>query len=119
MKFLAEYTDTFCGDPNYSWVIRRFFEAPDTASDRLLMRRAKAAVGLSGVKGMTTNHSMMLEFRPYKSSTVMFVTVIEEAQYEQSRIGFDHGYQTQETLGCIPIGSSEARRCVWPMSQRT
>ncbi len=74
IEYQAEYTDTFGGEANYSWVTRISFWAPDTASDRMLIRRAKAAMGLSGVRGKTTNFSTMLEFRPHGMATVMFVT---------------------------------------------
>ena len=48
MKYEATYTDTFGGDANFSRVRRAEFEAPDTAKDSLLIRRAKAALGIVG-----------------------------------------------------------------------
>lgn len=67
----VEYTDTFGGHANYSWVRR----ATVAAGSRLaVMRRAKAAVGLSGVRGRTSDFGDMVEFRPYGVSAVMFVT---------------------------------------------
>jgi hypothetical protein len=41
------------------------------------MRRAKAAIGLSGVRGETHDHGDGYEFRPYGMCTVMFVTWVE------------------------------------------
>lgn len=73
-----EYTDTFGGEANYSWVRRESFEMPDAASDLAVMRRAKLAAGLSGCRGKRDSYNGdTLEFRPYGSCTVMFVT----AQY--------------------------------------
>ena len=66
-----EYTDTFGGEANYSWV-RRGELQPDL-KNKTALRRAKAAVGLSGVRGTTYNTGDMIEFRPYKMATVLFV----------------------------------------------
>ena len=74
MQFQAEYTDTFGGETNYSWVRRETFEAGQNAANTLLMRRAKAAVGLSGVRGKTEDMGDSLAFRPYGMHAVLFVT---------------------------------------------
>ena len=79
MAYLAEYTDTFGGEANYSWVKRATIEADAALSDLALMRRAKAALGLSGLRGRTFNHGDMIEFRPYRVACVLFVTYREEA----------------------------------------
>lgn len=92
-RYEVEYTDTFCGEPNYCWVRRATIHRPELthygydggtnyakanrAFNRELMRRAKAAVGLTGQRGITTQAGDGLEFRPYKSCTVMFVTYAE------------------------------------------
>lgn len=88
----VEYTDTFAGEANYCWVKRAVVSVPELthygytgstdgsyaranrAAHQELMRRAKAAVGLTGVRGRTYQHGDMIEFRPYRSCTVMFVT---------------------------------------------
>ena len=93
VKFNVEYTDTFGGEANYSWVRRATVSVPelphygytgstdgsytkaDKAQSRELMRRAKAAVGLTGVRGRTSQFGEGLEFRPYGCCTVMFITV--------------------------------------------
>lgn len=74
-NILIEYTDTYGGEANYSWVKRETVAIPDTMSDLTLMRLAKRLMGLSGVKGKTYNHGDLIEFRPYRSCTVMFVQV--------------------------------------------
>jgi hypothetical protein len=87
--YQAEYTDTFGGDANYSWVRRASFNVPEwsafkdwdgngrrepKAYQRTVMRRAKAALGLSGLRGRTFNHGDMIEFRPYRMCCVLFIT---------------------------------------------
>lgn len=73
MSYEAELTDTFGGEANYSWVRRREFNAPAGASQALIMRRAKAAVGISGLRGVTYSYGDSYEFRPYGECTVLFV----------------------------------------------
>lgn len=89
----VEYTDTFAGEANYSWVIRETVHMPELTHygfdgsygygkankifRRELMRKAKAAMGLTGVRGTTRDYGDDIEFRPYRSCTVMFVTYKE------------------------------------------
>lgn len=71
----VEYTDTFGGEANYSWVRRASFTMPEGASLLAVMRRAKLEMGLSGARGMRDYYNGdTLEFRPYRSCTVMFCT---------------------------------------------
>ena len=72
-----EYTDTFGGEANYSWVKRTAIPGRMGISQREAMRRAKAAVGLTGVRGRTYNNSDYIEFRPYGMCTVLFVEFVE------------------------------------------
>jgi hypothetical protein len=85
-----EYTDTFSGEANYSWVRRASVAMPELTHygydggtnyakankvyNRELMRRAKAAVGLTGVRGVRSSHGETIEFRPHGSCTVLFVS---------------------------------------------
>lgn len=84
-----EYTDTFGGEANYSWVKRAVVTMPELTHygydggtnyakankvyERELMKRAKAAVGLTGVRGVRSDCGDMVEFRPYGSCTVLFI----------------------------------------------
>ncbi len=90
-KYEVEYTDTFAGEANYCWVKRETVTMPKLTDygytgsadgsyakankvyTRELMRKAKAAVGLTGVRGVKHDHGDMIEFRPYGMATVMFV----------------------------------------------
>jgi hypothetical protein len=92
--YQVEYTDTFGGQANYSWVKREKVSMPELTHygydggtnyakankvfTRELMRKAKAAVGLTGVRGRVTEHGGNIEFRPYRMCTVMFVTYHDE-----------------------------------------
>lgn len=85
-----EYTDTFAGEANYCWVKRASVSMPELTHygydgatnyvranrtyQRELMRKAKAAIGLTGARGTVQNYGDMIEFRPYRSCTVMFIT---------------------------------------------
>lgn len=72
----VEYTDTFGGEANYCWVKRATLELPVGISDRAIMRRAKAAMGLAGVRGRCDSWGDGLRFTPYRSCTVMFVHTV-------------------------------------------
>lgn len=74
MKFAVEYTDTFGGQANYCWVRRATIEASGNASRATIMRKAKSAVGISGMRGRTYDMGDGFEFRPYRCCTVLFVT---------------------------------------------
>lgn len=89
----VEYTDTHAGEANYSWVRRAVVTMPELTHygydggtnyakankvyQRELMKKAKAAVGLTGVRGVTSTHGDESEFRPYGSATVLFITYSE------------------------------------------
>ena len=90
--YSVEYTDTFGGTPNYSWVRRAIITVPemthygydggtnyckaDATFQRELMKRAKAAVGLTGRRGRVEPHWDGVEFRPYRENTVLFVNYV-------------------------------------------
>lgn len=86
----VEYTDTFGGEANYCWVYRETVEVPELthygydgttgyakarrSQRRELMRLAKAAVGITGVRGRSDDSGDMISFRPYGSCTILHVT---------------------------------------------
>lgn len=88
--YSVEYTDTFNGDANYAWVRRAKVTMPELTHygydgstnytkanksyQRELMRRAKAAVGLTGARGARSDLGDTIEFRPYGSATVLFIS---------------------------------------------
>lgn len=93
-RYQIEYTDTFAGEANYSWVRRHTVTVPELThygydgatnyvrakriANRELMKRAKALVGLTNIRGVTTHYGDSIEFRPYGMCTVLFITFIDE-----------------------------------------
>lgn len=73
MKFDLEYTDTFGGDANYCWCERKTIDVKNGESKRAVMREAKAAMGLTGVRGETYDFGDEYKFVPRRCNTVMFV----------------------------------------------
>lgn len=89
-SYNVEFTDTYAGEANYSWVKRARVDMPELTHygydgsqgyfraskiyDRELMRRAKAAMGLTGIRGRVDNYGDTIEFRPYGMCAVMFIS---------------------------------------------
>lgn len=69
-----EYTDTFGGEANYTWVKRGEFQEGHSTPDALIVKKVKALVGLTGVTCKRIHHGDMIELRPYGSATVLFIT---------------------------------------------
>lgn len=76
-SYSVEYTDTFGGEANYCWVKRAVITVCDTAPRAVIMRNAKAAVGITGLRGETMEYGDTIEFKPYGMCTVMFITPAE------------------------------------------
>lgn len=92
-KYDVELTDTFGGEPNYSWVKRDTITMPELTHygydgstnytkcnkvfQRELMKKAKAVMGITGRRGIVTDNGDMIEFRPYRDNQVMFITFKE------------------------------------------
>ena len=88
-SYNVEYTDTFSGEANYCWVKREKIHMPcmthygydggtnygkiNKVFNRELMKKAKAAMGLTGIRGRVDHYGDGFEFRPYRHNTVMFV----------------------------------------------
>ena len=88
--YSVELTDTFGGEANYSWVNRQSVTMPELthygydgargytkankAFERELMRKAKAAVGMTGVRGKREDIGDTVAFYPYGSRTVLFIS---------------------------------------------
>jgi len=89
-----ELTDTFGGEANYCWVRRATVTMPELTHygydggtnyakanrvfNRELMRKAKAAMGLTGARGVRSDYGDTIDFRPYGACVVMFVTWAED-----------------------------------------
>jgi hypothetical protein len=73
MKIKCELTDTFGGEANYAWVRRAEIDLPDNASDLLIMRRCKSALGLANVRCKKSDIGEVVELRPVGSCTIAFI----------------------------------------------
>lgn len=89
----VELTDTFAGEANYCWVKRATVTMPELTYygydgctnyakankvyQRELSKRAKAAMGLTGVRGVMEHSGDMSEFRPCGMCVVMFINWAE------------------------------------------
>lgn len=83
-----EYTDTFGGEANYSWVRRGSVTLPANSSDRQIIHAVKADAGLTGLRMQRQDYGDMWEYRPYGICTVLFVTFeyqTKEIQNETSK----------------------------------
>lgn len=75
MAWKCEYTDTFGGEANYSWARRATIAAgAQGETQSSIMRRAKAALGITGMRGKTESYGDSYTFRPIGMCTVAFVT---------------------------------------------
>ena len=88
-SYQIEYTDTFGGQANYCWVKRAKIHMPELTHygydggtnygkanrifERELMRKAKAAMGLTGVRGKKESYGDSIAFRPYRCNTILFI----------------------------------------------
>ena len=70
------YTDTFGGEPNYCWVKRETLTLPKGLSNRAIVRRIKASMGLSGVRGRMYSCGDYWDFKPFGSCTVLMANVV-------------------------------------------
>lgn len=71
-----EYTDTFAGEANYSWVRRHTEERAENVSGRALVRRAKAWAGLTGCQCRVDNMGDLIALYPSGSCTVLFISTV-------------------------------------------
>ena len=76
--WIVEYTDTFGGDPNYSWVERHKFTMPESASDLAVVKKAKKIIGLNGVTCNRVSYGDSIELRPYGMCTVLFINFYDQ-----------------------------------------
>ena len=94
LTYNYEYTDTFSGESNYSWVKRGKVSVPELThygydgsngyskanklAMRELVRKVKAELGLTGVPCVRHDFGDMLELRPRGMATVLFITFSDE-----------------------------------------
>lgn len=72
-RYSCELTDTIGGDANYAWVRRATITVPAGASNRTIVRRAKAALGMTGDRCRSYCHGYGWELRPFGVCAVAFI----------------------------------------------
>ncbi len=77
MKYRIEYTDTFGGQANYSWVRREVIEGVFNTR-RAVIYSARSVLGLHGIRCNVTDFGDVIEIRPRRMCTVAFVTPMED-----------------------------------------
>lgn len=77
IKVDLEYTDTFNGDTNYSWVKRDTIEVLENISDRSLISIAKKQMGINLRHKTPENIGDTIRLDFYKSNTVLFITFFQ------------------------------------------
>lgn len=87
--FEVEHTDTFGGEANYAWVKRHMIVTSEKASDLALVRKAKKACGLNGVRSVTESYGDSLTIKPRGICQVVFV----HFSYELTVEPFVGGYK--------------------------
>lgn len=86
----VEMTDLYCGEANYGWIRRETVTMPELTHygydgstnyaeanrrfERELMRRAKAALGITGWRGVKHSRADSIEFRLYGGTRIVFIT---------------------------------------------
>lgn len=70
--FRVEYTDTFGGQANYSWIKRAEFSS-DEYNLAGIKKMGKILMGISGAPGRWETIGETLQFKPYNSATVLFI----------------------------------------------
>lgn len=78
MRFKVEYTDTYAGEANYSWLRVAHFDAPEDASNSLLVRRAKKALNMGRWPTRTETWGDALALKPRDGAAVIAFITAEE-----------------------------------------
>lgn len=73
IKFVAELTDTFGGEANYAWVIRKDIPTLPTTTDRALIRRAKSALGITKLRHIAHKHGEDIHLQLIGANMIAFI----------------------------------------------
>ena len=74
IKYNIEYTDTFNGEANYSWVLRNKLYVDEKITELQLVRKAKKLVNITNVRCKRIKYEDTIVLYPYNSATVLFIT---------------------------------------------
>jgi len=76
IQFEIEYTDTFGGEANYSWVRRKTLTLPRHIPNRTVIRLAKAEMGLTGWRCRKEDMGETIALYPAGACQVLFITPV-------------------------------------------
>lgn len=76
----VELTDTFGGEANYSWVVRKALPITDNMSDLALVRRAKKVLGINGLRCSVENYGDVIQLKPYRALVVAFISYCDSEE---------------------------------------
>ncbi len=89
MKYQFEFTDTYGGEANYSWVKRTTVEVPDGTTDKVLSTLAREWAGLTGLPCKVEKYADTIAIRPRGMAQVLFVSWVEAEPKEISVAGVE------------------------------
>jgi hypothetical protein len=73
IKVSYEYTDTFAGETNYSWVKRGSIELPKDSSETAIVKSVKRELGLTGIKCDRLHYSDQITLKPRNYCQIIFI----------------------------------------------
>ena len=76
LRYQLELTDTFGGEANYSWVNREEVSINANYSGPWIVRKAKEAMGLTGMNGVTVDYGDTIRVDFPRYNQVLFITLL-------------------------------------------
>ena len=73
ITFNVELTDTYGGEPNYSWVKRDKIETKDTK--RAIIQKAKAWAGFTGIRCDVDGHDSFITIKPRGLCQIVVINI--------------------------------------------
>ena len=73
MKVMAELTDTFGGEANYSWVRRCEVTLPDNAGMHMILRKVREELGITGKLRKDFDSGELVRFKLDKHCICLFL----------------------------------------------
>jgi len=116
MVFSVEYTDTFNGEANYSWVQRAVFIATNTASNRMLVNRAKEALGISKNFSCEYDDGGTVRYNECNACRCLFITTHRDCDVnnERNRKGAGRMFELDEIKQTIETIATQALNLLEP-----
>lgn len=75
-KYSVEMTDTRHGQPNYSWLRTACIDAPCDATSKMLVRRAKRALGISAPHALLSDSGDLIRINLRRHPITILISVL-------------------------------------------